>query len=193
MDELGRAQLNAEEASLIAPCGIYCGACDAFLGKSRDLAKELYRILKGFNMVDVAPIVLEVEQERMKDFMVILERISRGTRCAGCNAGGGNPYCPIKKCTAEKEYLTCAQCHTMPCHLLAADDEEDPMGVCFYLDMITRRYAQWNIRNLERIRAVGYRQFVDEMREKVKDGFLTSDVISSEMVITKALEGEKTP
>ena len=193
MDELDREQVNPDEVCLIAPCGIYCGACDAFLGRSRDLAKELYRIMNGFNIVDVAPIVLEVEQERMKDFMIILEKISRGTRCAGCHAGGGNPFCPIKKCTGEKQYLTCAQCPQMPCHLLEADDEDDSMGVCFYFDMITKRYANWNVKNLERIRAVGYRAFLDEMKEKVKRGFMTSDVISSEMVITTALDKMKTP
>jgi len=54
--------------------------------------------------------------------------------------------------------------------------------------MITKRYANWNIKNLKRIREVGYRKFVDEMQEKVKSGFLTSDVISSEMVITESIE-----
>ena len=62
------------------------------------------------------------------------------------------------------------------------------MEAPFFLEMITKRYANWNIENLKRIREVGYRRFVDEMQEKVTSGFLTSDVISSDMVVTKAIE-----
>jgi hypothetical protein len=54
--------------------------------------------------------------------------------------------------------------------------------------MITKRYAGWNIKNLERIQEVGYRKFVDEMQKQVKNGFLTSDIISGEMVITEAIQ-----
>ena len=57
--------------------------------------------------------------------------------------------------------------------------------------MITRRYASWNIENLKRIRNVGYRKFIDEMHERVKKGFLTSDIISDEMVVTEFLEKMK--
>jgi hypothetical protein len=38
---------------------------------------------------------------------------------------------------------------------------------------------------------VGYRQYVDEMQDKVKGGLLTSDVISSEMVVTEAMKKMK--
>ena len=55
------------------------------------------------------------------------------------------------------------------------------------LELVTRRYANWNIENLERVREAGYRQFIDEMQEKVKQGFMTSDVISSDMVVTEAM------
>jgi len=54
--------------------------------------------------------------------------------------------------------------------------------------MITKRYAGWNLENLKRIQEVGYRKFIDEMQAKVKKGFLTSDVISDEMVVTEFLD-----
>ena len=53
------------------------------------------------------------------------------------------------------------------------------------MELITKRYRGWNIENLERIREVGYRQFIDQMQEKVNTGFLTSDVISDEMIFTE--------
>jgi len=54
-----------------------------------------------------------------------------------------------------------------------------------FLELITRRYGGWNLENLQRIQEVGYRQFIDEMQEKVKSGFTTSDVIKAEMVFTE--------
>jgi hypothetical protein len=187
MDDLGRKKLTENETYLVAPCGIFCGACDPFLGKSRELAKELYRVINGFNIVDVAPLVLNIEQDKMKEFLEILDKLGQAITCPGCNAGGGNPACPIKLCAQEKGFLTCADCEKMPCSLIEPKCENNPMAPCAYLEIITKRYANWNIKNLERIREVGYRQYVDEMQEKVKKGFMTSDVISSEMVITESL------
>lgn len=76
----------------------------------------------------------------------------------------------------------------MPCNLITREVITDTEDVCFYLEMITKRYAGWNIKNLERIQQIGYRQFVDEMQKQVKNGFLTSDVISGDMVITEAIQ-----
>lgn len=191
MDNLNRDKLRKEETYLIAPCGIYCGACDPFLGKSKDLAKELYRIINGFNIADVAPFVLGVEQGRIADFLKILEQMSQADKCPGCLAGGGNPNCPMKSCTEKQGYLTCAECAKMPCNLSEQDTESVSPEAPFFLELIIKRYSNWNIENLERIREAGYRQFVDEMQEKVKNGFLTSDVISSEMVITEAMDKMK--
>lgn len=188
MNNLDRDKLTKEETYLIAPCGIYCGACDRFLGKSNKLAKELYRVIDGFNIVDVSPIVLGVEQDAMREFLAVLAKLRDAVICPGCNAGGGNPVCPIKVCAQERGFLTCAECEKMPCNLIEPKHDNDPMNACVYLDIITKRYSSWNIKNLEHIKAVGYRQLVDEMQEKVKKGFLTSDVISSEQVITQALD-----
>jgi hypothetical protein len=187
MNNLDRDKLTKEETYLIAPCGIYCGACDRFLGKSNELAKELYRVIDGFNIVDVAPIVLGVEQDNMREFLAVLAKLRDAVICPGCNAGGGNPVCPIKACAQGKGFLTCAECEKMPCNLIEPKHTNDPMTACVHLEIITKRYSNWNIKNLEYIKKVGYRQLVDEMQEKVKKGFLTSYVISSEPVITHAL------
>ena len=170
---LDRDKLAESETHLIAPCGIYCGACDMLLGNSRNLAKEMYRILNGFNIADVGPSAMGIERERILDFLNILEKWSQGSKCPGCLPGGGSPSCPIRTCSQQRGFLTCAECDRMSCNLL---------------ELVTKRYSNWNIRNLERIREVGYRQFVDEMQEKVRNGFLTSDVISSEMVVTEMMK-----
>ena len=102
MRKLDRDKITKEETYLVAPCGIYCGACDPFLGKGKELAKELYRIIDGFNIQDVAPIMFGLEQEKMKEFLSILKQISEAKKCPGCLAGGGNPTCPMKVCTGKK-------------------------------------------------------------------------------------------
>jgi hypothetical protein len=184
---LERDKLTQEETCLIAPCGIYCGACDIMLGKSMSLAKEMYGIINGFNIADVGPFFLGVPQERVTDFLEILDKWSKGDKCPGCRGGGGNPACPVKVCAHEKGFLTCAECDRMPCGQ-GAESGNWMQEAGAFLEMITRRYAGWNIENLERVREVGYRRFIDEMQAKVRDGFMTGDVISSEMVFTEAIK-----
>ena len=182
-----RDKLTNEETYLMAPCGIYCGACDMMLGRSRSQAQEMYRILNGFNFADVGPFFMGIEQEKVIDFLNILEKWSKGDKCPGCPGGGGNPACPIRTCSNEQGYLTCAECEGMPCKR-SAENENRFQDAAAFLELITRRYANWNLKNLERIKEVGYRRFNDEMRERVKDGFMTSDVITGEMVFTEALK-----
>ena len=184
--DLEKDKLTTEETCLIAPCGIYCGACDMMLGRSRDLAEQMYRILNGFNFADVGPFFMGMEQEKVMDFLNILERWSKGDTCPGCLDGGGNPACPIKTCANEQDFLTCAECESMPCKR-SADNENWFQDASAFLELITRRYADWNTGNLERIQEIGYRRFIDEMQDKVKDGLTTSDIIANEMVFTEVL------
>ena len=188
VNKLDPNELSENEKHLIAPCGIYCGACDILLGKSKNLAKEMYRILDGFNMADVGPLAMGIERERVVDFLNILQNWSQGSKCPGCSPGGGIPSCPVRACTQQRGFLTCAECDRMPCNRL--EEEPSPEAAAF-LRLVTKRYSNWNIGNLERIREVGYRRFVDEMQEKVRNGFLTSDVISHEMVVSEATKKRK--
>jgi len=189
LDNLDPNELSETEKHLIAPCGIYCGACDLFLGNSRNLAKEIYRILNGFNIADVGPWAMGIQRERVEDFLNILQNWSQGSKCPGCWAGDWESHsCPIRACSQQKVFLTCAECDRMPCNHL---EEGSSPGAAAFLGLITKRYSNWNIVNLERIRGIGYRRFVDEMQEKVRNGFLTSDVISREMVMSEATEKRK--
>lgn len=195
MDKYDRDKLTTEETYLIAPCGIYCGACDMKLGRSRSMAREMYRILNGFNFADVGPFFMGIERERIIDFLNILEQWSKRANCAGCLGGGGNPACPIKTCVNSQGFTTCAECEHMPCKR-GENNENWFQDASAFLELITKRYRDWNVKNLERIREVGYRQFIDEMQAKVKTGFMTSSVIANEMIFTEVFkkmleQGEK--
>jgi hypothetical protein len=185
---LDNNKLIEEETRIIAPCGIYCGACDAFLGNSKKLAQEIYRIQDGSNLADVGPVALGLDQEKVKDFLKLLKKIGKAPKCPGCLGGGGNPMCAIKNCTKEKGFLTCAECDLMPCSPSESDKANPLMSPAGMLEMITRRYSNWNFENLKRIKEIGYRKFIDEMQEKVQKGFMTCDVISKEMVFSEALQ-----
>jgi hypothetical protein len=186
-ERFDRDKVTEAETCLIAPCGIYCGACDIKLGRSTGLAREMHRILDGFNFADVGPFFMGVEQERLVDFLNILEQWGNGAACPGCNGGGGNPNCTIRACVQRQGFMTCAECKDVPCRPSAEGGNwlEDTAA---FLEMITRRYGGWNVKNLERIQEVGYRRFIDEMEEKVRSGFMTGDVIAGEMVFTEALK-----
>lgn len=188
---MDKNKLNEKEKSYIAPCGIYCGACDAFLGKSKELATELHRILDGFNIIDIAPIVLGQDEKKVKTFMKILNIWKKGINCKGCNKGGGNPMCAIKICARKKGYLTCAECEIFPCKPNKEDRKVPLMNKASMLELISKRYGFWNQENLKRIKEVGYKKLIKEMQDKVKEGFLTSDIITKEMVFTEAMEKMK--
>ena len=187
-DFMDKDKISEKETHLIAPCGIYCGACDAFLGKSPKLAKEMYRILEGFNLLDVGPVMLGVDSKKVKTFLKVLKKISKGRKCPGCLGGGANPACPLKVCPKKQGFLTCAECDQLPCPASDEDRANPLVSAPGFLELISKRYGNWNIKNLKRIKEIGYRKFIDEMQEKVKNGFLTSDVVSKEMVFTKAMK-----
>jgi len=184
---MDKNKLSKEEESYIAPCGIYCGACDAFLGKSSKLATELYKILDGFNILDVGPVFLGTDQKKIKTFMKILKKWAKGNDCKGCNAGGGNPMCGMKTCTKENSYLTCAECETFPCQPSEEDMKMPLMNKGGMMKLISTRYGNWNQENLKEIKKIGYKKFIDKMQEKVKEGFMTSDVITKEKVFSEAM------
>jgi len=83
----------------------------------------------------------------------------KSLKCQGCGAGGGNPWCSIRRCCQKKGFTSCAE---FPCEKL---------------DWITKRYSKWNVKNLERIREVGIEKWLEEQEEKVRQGFITGEVI----------------
>ena len=132
--------------------------------------------------------MLGLDAEKAKAFLKVLKKISKGRKCPGCLGGGGNPVCPIKMCPKEKGFLTCAECDQLPCPASDVDSANPLASAPGVLELISTRYSHWNIENLKRIKEIGYRKFIDEMQEKVKKGFLTSDVISKEMVFAEAMK-----
>ena len=153
--------VDGNERNLIGCCGIYCGACFAYRGDLSRKAAELRELLKREKFNKIATAFEWIGSYR--DFSRWLSWLVR-LKCGGCQTGGGNPFCAIRKCCRSRGYTSCADCPEMPCKKL---------------DWITRRYKKWNLRNLEKIREVGYETWLNEMRKSVDEGFVTGDVIAA--------------
>lgn len=82
------------------------------------------------------------------------------SRCPGCHAGDQRTYCSVCRCCVTKHGLrTCAECEDFPCERLLR-----VIGVDVELDsFISHKPA---LPNLERIREVGPKVFLNEQRER---------------------------
>jgi len=154
-------RLQESEYNLIGCCGIYCGACFAYRREISRKAKELKDLLEREKFRRIAKPFDWIGSYR--DFSRWLSWLVRLT-CDGCQTGGGNPFCSIRKCCQKKGYTSCADCPEMPCKKL---------------EWITRRYKKWSLKNLKRIREIGYEEWLKEMKKAVEEGFVTGDVIAA--------------
>ena len=73
-------------------------------------------------------------------------------RCKkGCRAGGGNPWCAMKKCTERKGLTGCWEC--------------DAFERCEKLEFLEGTHGDAHVRNLRRIAKKGPEAFVEGKRE----------------------------
>ena len=153
--------MSSNNENLIGCCGIYCGACPFYRSDIPDLAGKLKESLKEekFDKI-VVPFNWVGDYKGFKKWINFLAR----SKCKGCQKGGGNPFCPIRKCCKKKGIVSCAECEEFPCNKK-------------YFVWLRERYKNWNIRNLQRIREAGYGKWLEEMEKEVKEGFVTGSII----------------
>ena len=147
--------------NLVGRCGIYCGACFAYRGNVSKKAIELRNELKKERFRRIATAFEWVgDWSQFTRWLYWLSKL----KCDGCQAGGGWPWCPVRKCSQKKGFISCAECEQMPCERL---------------EWITRRYKRWNLQNLERIREVGIDRWLTEQARKVKSGFVAGETVAA--------------
>ena len=191
--KLSLSEVPEVDQGLLAPCGIICMGCDMFQHESLAACKRVVEIWEGFNLPDVAggfsmkPREVSAAIETMKLFV---ETQEKSGACLGCFKGGGpSAICSIARCVKSKGYWTCAECEDFmpgtanPCP--HEDPSRRPIGSRNKASAaICRRYGSDNLENLMRCREIGYTAFIKEIKEKVKQGWRTWQVISSEKVFT---------
>jgi hypothetical protein len=91
---------------MIAPCGLNCAACEAYLATAANDQVELEKIAAKWCTEYNAP-----------DIAVA------GVTCLGCGSSTG-PWCghcaecEIRACAQGRGYVTCAECTDYPCEQL---------------------------------------------------------------------------
>jgi hypothetical protein len=93
---------NDKERELVAPCGIYCGACRRYLARTDKALRKQIAEEKGTSVEEVYV-------------------------CAGCRAmrgrvkmAGGEPVCETYACAINDNKVEfCYQCDEFPCQKLA--------------------------------------------------------------------------
>lgn len=84
-------------------------------------------------------------------------------KCAGCNSTGNKPYhctaCSIKSCPEKNgnEELLCCECEKFPCSRIKNLDRR-----------YTTKYGESPLSNLQRIKEVGFSEFLETEKEKWK-------------------------
>ena len=92
--------------------------------------------------------------ERLKKLAARLNWSEEESKCYGCRSGKRLPYCgkcKMSACAADRGIDFCSECEAYPCHDLKQFQSEMP-----------HRIELWD--NLERIKCVGYKQWLREIR-----------------------------
>jgi len=97
----GWTEEEIQNRDLMAPCGLYCGACGIYIA-TRD-GNEKFKAVMGR--------VYGTKPEE--------------TECRGCmqpdppkKLYGYCQQCKIRSCVASKDFYSCHQCHEWPCDLI---------------------------------------------------------------------------
>jgi len=93
-------------------------------------------------------------------FWRFLEGLHADGGCPGCRAGGGPPFCQIRKCARERELDLCSGCPDFPCSHVEA------LGAIYPTLIADNR----------RLQAVGLAQWLDEQEERVRRGVVYADI-----------------
>jgi len=91
---------------LIVYCGLYCGDCHGYNGRIPDLARDLRKELRESKYDKFAGFISTYSfgkdfKEYDECYKVLGAMVK--FRCKkGCMAGGGSPFCKIRKCCHVK-------------------------------------------------------------------------------------------
>jgi hypothetical protein len=144
--------IDSEE--LIAYCGLYCGDCHGYQQKVPDLARDLRKELRKSKYKKFADSISTNSFGRaFRDYDKCYEVLGAMVkfRChKGCRAGGGPPFCKIRKCCQKRGITGCWEC----------SDFEN----CDKLDFLCPVHDDGHIQNLRIIKKRGAQEFISGKR-----------------------------
>jgi len=144
-----------ERLKYITYCGVYCELCSA-RGRIPKQAAALRETMAKEGWGHFGN-----EIENFKQFWEFLTNLSdKSKACPGCRAGGGPPFCGIRKCAQKKGVELCADCEEFPCHRI----EGLAKG---YINLIP---------DMKRMKEIGFDKWFEEQQERAKTGFVYADI-----------------
>jgi len=183
-------EVNKDDRGLLGHCGIICAGCDWHTNESSDAAKTVIQIWEGHNLADVAMLKGLNSQDVLATIKTLKMYVETGS-CPGCHKKEGGFICSIGRCVKEKGYWTCAECKDYnpesiyPCPHTDTTSFPGLPSRSEFSALACKRYNSNTIDNLKRCREIGYPAFINEIKEKVGNGWRTWQVISNEMVASK--------
>jgi hypothetical protein len=142
---------ETDRSNLIAYCGLYCGQCHGYTGTIPDLARDLRKELRQMHYDEFAGFISTYSFG--KDFKgydecyKVLGAMVKFRCRKGCRAGGGSPFCKIRKCAQKKQLEGCWEC--------------PDFETCKELIFLERVHGDAHIRNLRAIKKKGTKDFID--------------------------------
>jgi hypothetical protein len=142
----------SDELKLVSYCGVYCGACAPCSGRWRKAAKELLNLMKAYPPMPWEGKVPFKYEEFKKGLNWLYKK---RWVCPGCRAGGGRPYCEIRRCVQGKKINFCYECNDFPCQKLFDIQVEHPD----------------NIENIKKMMKIGVKNWLLEQKRKTEEGY----------------------
>ena len=139
-----------EDENLVAYCGLYCGDCHGYTGKIPDLARDIRKELRGIKYDKFAAFISAYsfgkDFKNYDECYKVLGAMAKFRCKKGCRAGGGSPFCKIRKCSQKRGLDGCWECLEF--------------STCKDLKFLEPVHGDAHIRNLKNIKSKGKKPFV---------------------------------
>lgn len=141
----------SEKSGMIAYCGLYCQECPSYTGSIADLARDLRKELRTFRYDKIAESLSSYSFFKYFKHYPECYEVLGGLvkmRCKrGCKAGGGPPFCKIRKCCVKKGIEGCWEC--------------DDFKTCTKLDFLRPSHGDAHLKNLRILDRHGVDNFLE--------------------------------
>lgn len=145
---------NKKDEDLIAYCGLYCGDCHGYNGRIPDLARDLRKELRESKYDKFAGFIstysFGTDFKEYDECYKVLGAMVKFRCKKGCMAGGGSPFCKIRKCCQKKGLEGCWVC--------------EEFETCEKLDFLKPVHGDAHVKNLRAIKKEGKDGFVKDKR-----------------------------
>ncbi|MDD1719240.1 MAG: DUF3795 domain-containing protein [Methanoregulaceae archaeon] len=143
-----------DDREVVTYCGLCCLDCHGYSGRIADLARDLRKELRAAKYDKFAAVISEQPfGAAFRNYPECYELLGQMLkfRCRkGCRAGGGPPFCGIRKCCTGKGIEGCWECQEI--------------NSCGKLDFLNGTHGDAHRKNLEILRKKGITAFVKGKR-----------------------------